>query len=872
MKRSTILLSGICAVALIAGAIWYKTGSNKANVSAYWNKKTELNTKAPDGTLPLIKAIIANDMDAVKYFIEKGAKINIPDKTGLSALDFVLKNGNTEIAQLLTKNQPISLDSPQYLSEAIDSGQANMVEFILKNGGNANATLEIKGKYRPDEELNYQDARVITPLKKAINEDKAAIVKVLLDHGAEGAEYFLKQNLTQKSLPTVKNLIQALPNIREVNVRGSDILTASTAEGSPELISYLLEKNTGDANSALERTIFFRNKDNNYIPTIDMFLKAGAMPKETSIEYSLKKGEHELFKKLDSCLVDGNIKLSSTNQTLIRYALDHNYNDVVSYLLKKPVDIWAKEADGKSLLETAIAQINEHPEIYAALKSKIKDINEAGYEGETLLMLIAKAGNKNEFQKILDSGGDIWARDLSQKTVMMYAAEGGNTSILDDLLHKGDSLSSRDKENKNALMYAAFAGQNKFLTSLIRHGLSIKEKDNDGRTPIMYAARGGKAETLNFLLDEGASVVESDNNDKTVAMYAAESGDLATFNIINERGFNALTQDKDNVSLLTYAVKGNNPDIVDIILKRGADTHIADKYGYQPIVYALKNGNKEIAEKVGLYSPDTLRQYTSDNGRNLAMYAIDGGNQDLIRWAVDRMRNIHTKKDNNGQTFVMLAAKYGRPDVLRDILTQRGSATSRDNNGKSVLMYAAESENAVNMINTIKNADEETVNLRDKQGKTALMYAVGGKYNPIIKQQRLIQHNADVDAKDNNGKTVLMYLVGNQEAKVDPQSVRELLAQGVNINTKDNNGKTALMYAAENPNAGISIIEILLEAGAKLNDTDNDQNTILMYALKSDDISKFRLLLEKNASTSGISPDKLKDSCFNNAVKTLLKN
>ena len=811
-------------------------------------------------------------IDAIKYFIEKGAKINIPDKTGLSALDFVLKNGNKEIIQLLTKDQPVKLDSPQYLSEAIDSGQAEMVEFVLKNGGDVNATLEIKGRYRPDEELNYQDARVTTPLKKAITEDKAAIVKVLLNHGAEGAEYFLKQNLTQKSLPTVKNLIQSLPNIREVSIRGNDVLTASTAEGSPELISYLLEKNTGDANTALERTIFFRNKDNNYMPTIDMFLKAGAMPKETSIEHSIKKGEYELFKKLDSCLIDGNIKLSSANQSLMRYALDHKYNDVISYLLTRPIDIWAKEADNKSLLETSIEQINDNPEIYTTFKSKIKDINEAGYEGETLLMLIAKAGIKNEFQKILNSGGDIWARDLSQKTIMMYAATGGNVAILDELLHKGDNVSSRDKENRNALMYAAQAGQNEFLISLIHHGLSIKEKDNDGRTPIMYAAQAGKAETLNLLLDKGASVTESDDNNKTVAMYAAESGDLATFNIIKERGFDALTQDKDNVSLLTYAVKGNNPEIVDIILKKGADTHIADKYGYQPLIYALKNGNKEIAEKVGLHSTDTLRQYTSDNGRNIAMYAIDGGNQDLIRWATEKMNHLHAKKDNNGQSFVMLAAKYARPDILRDVLNKYDVAKARDNNGKSVLMYAAESENAVNLINTIKGVNEETVNLRDKQGKTALMYAVGGKYNPIIKQQRLIQHNADINAKDNSGKTVLMYLVGNQEAQVDPQALRELLAQGANINQKDNNGKTALMYAAENPNARISIIEIMLDAGAKLDDTDNNQNTILMYALKSNDISKFRLLLANNTPTSGINPDKLKESCFNNAVKALLKN
>jgi len=881
MKKSAVLLGGVCLLALIGGGVMMmnsKGGGVSLVKASYWDENTSINAADEKGELPLIKAVKANDVAGAKFLLEKGADINTKDKAGLSALDIAFDNHNNDMIETLLANSNQKLEDAKYVGKAIEANDAKLLEFILKNGGDANKALEIKGRYRPDEELDYTDPRVVSPLKKAVDENKPEIAKVLLENGAKGASYFLEKELLKADIAMVEVLAEYAGNLRNMAVKGMDLLVSTANEGSPELLAFLLKKNAGDANEALSRLLTYR-EDSHFNEAVKMFLEAGATPKLEILPQMIKKGNQEIFEEIAGCLIDPNITIEQSQQSLLRYSVENGYDKVVDFLLEHKANIWQEDKDGKSALMVAVQNMNKNPEIYQKLKKQIKEINETGYRGETLLMLVASTGDYKEFENIVSAGGDIWQRDLEGKTVMMYAAEGNGTKIINYLATKGDNVNTGDKEGKTALMYAAESAQKESSEALIRHKADIKAVDHEGRAAIMYAAKSGSAEILNMLLDAGERTAIKDNRGKNVLMYAAEGGHISTLSALKERSIETVAQDFDGVSVLSYAVQSDNPEAVRFLLDNGARREIEDKKGYHPITWALQSGNKEIFDMLIGTGIGTMTAQTRDNGKTLSIYAMEGKNKDLISWATENLQQLINVKDRFGRSFFMLLAKDGRPDVVREALSTRANVNAKDNQGKSVLMYAAQGEAAVNLISILPYINEEFYSdERDNEGRSALMYAVGGQYNQSIKQQRLLQHKANVNGQDNEGKSVLMYAVGNPYARVDAQAVRELIDEGADVNAKDSEGKTALMYAAQNPNANAKVVETLLDAKADIKAVDNNNQTVLMYAAESGDISKFKLLIEKGAEKGGKTKDgdtvqSIADQvnhCFAKAVKGIL--
>ncbi|MBO5038602.1 MAG: ankyrin repeat domain-containing protein [Alphaproteobacteria bacterium] len=871
MKKSAIVLSGVLVVAAAAGGVFMMNGgSSGAAVSVYWDEKTPLNE---GDELALVKALKAKDVKAVEALLEKGADIEAKGKDGVSALALVLSAGDEAMFALLEQGKTVDFNKPEYMTAAIDGGQAALVQALLEKGADVNGVLEFKGKHRPDETAGYQDARIMTPLKKAVFENKAEIVKVLLDNGADGADYFLTERLTTADIATLEALAQKVGKLRELSVKGTDLLSYAASAAKPEVIAFLLKYNAGDVNEALMRLLTYRDKDNDYAKAAEMFLRAGAVPADEALEMMLKQQNTVVFDELQKCRTTLEGKTKDGEKTLFSYALELNDVKAVKRFLERGADIWAKDKDGVTAIYKALLKADAEPEIFELFTDKIKDVNEGGYDGETLLMMYAKKGDYERYKQTLDKGGDVWQKDNSGRTVLMYAALGGNLKIINYQLYKGDNLNAVDDEGKTVLMYAAESGQTEAFNHLVEKGADISALDDEGRSALMIAAGKGRADIAEILINKGESPAATDKNGKSVLMYAAESGDVKMVGVLFDRGIEANESDKGGVSTLSYASQSRNADVVDLVLRHGGDIFAMDKKGYFPAVYAAMNGDKDILDKVWP-NGGVVRDYTLDNGRTLLMYALDGGNYDLLNFVLSRKRDLINKKDNQGVSFVMELAQKGRPEILRQVVSLNGSVTARDNAGKSVLMYAAEGEAGVNLVTILQKGGD--VLIKDKEGKTALMYAVGGRYNLAVKQHLLLERGSDVNAADKKGKSVLMYAVGNPLAKVSTSLIEELISYQADVALKDENGKTALMYAVENLRAEMGVVETLLSAGADINAVDNNGLSVLAYALKGNDIGKVRLLLEKGADKALVQShldELLKGSnpCFAKAVKELFQ-
>lgn len=877
MKKTSVILGSILTALILGGGFYVFKGNGTAETKAYWNGRAELNQRAEDGSLPLVKAVKAKDLAAVKVLLAKGADADMTDKDGVSALSSALESGEADLFAALAEGSKADFKKPEYLTKAIDVNSAGIVATLLKKGADVNAVLDFKGRKRPDDVLNYKDQRVMTPLKKAVKEDKPEIVAVLAENGGEGVQDFLIENLRTASLEMVKALAENAGDLRELTAKGMDLLTYAAGEAKPEVVLYLLKKNAGDMNKALVRVLSQHKISQPLDATVEMFIKAGATPSVDVLELMLKRKNTAMFMKLAGCYAHPNVTPTGLDEDVFMYAVRHGMIDVTTFLLAHGADIWKEDKNGMTPIKLAVSFAKKRPEMLELLEKEIKEVDDTGYNGETLLMLFAQSGDVVNFRRMINKGSNIWQKDNDGKTVLMYAAEGGNTEILNHLISKGDNLSATDKHGRTSLMYAAAVGQTKIVKYLADRGVEIASVDDDGKAALMYAAEKGYHEIVDMLINMGESAAITDKKGKTALMYAAEGGSLPAVETLLMKGVDVNVTDENGAPVLSYAVKGGNVDIARRILHLGANIFAQDKEGYLPLMRALLRGDEAMFRAV---VPDVseFRLQASGDGKTVGIMAVLGGNVDLMRRMLEKGRSILNTPDNEGRTFMMMLAGEGRPDVMRDGLRMYGDVKLKDKQGRNALMYAAEKSVGVNLIALLKAAAEE-INQTDKDGRTALMYALGYKENQPVKMHMLLTNGADATLKDKDGKTALMYAVANPYSSVSAKAISEVLDYAKAVDTKDNSGKTALMYAAANPNVSADGVQALLNAGANVNLADNSGKTALMYALEGADMSKLQLLLAAGAKTDAKTKDgkSARDFlnsemlCFKNAAEAVLK-
>ncbi|HTR37068.1 MAG TPA: ankyrin repeat domain-containing protein [Bryobacteraceae bacterium] len=233
---------------------------------------------------PLMYAARQGSLDAARALVEAGAKLNLTDPDGTTALEIAIINGHYDTAAMLTEKgaDPNLADSAGMgaLYATVDMNTLgevygrperpptdkltalDLVKILLDHGANPNARLKSPTLQRAHTPGDFTLGEGATPMMRAAKNGDAAAIRLLLAHGADpnavekkhttalmfaaglgrGTGAFTKDYATEAQLlEAVKVLVAAGADVNAVNDSGETPLHYG-AQASDGIVKYLAEK------------------------------------------------------------------------------------------------------------------------------------------------------------------------------------------------------------------------------------------------------------------------------------------------------------------------------------------------------------------------------------------------------------------------------------------------------------------------------------------------------------------------------------------------------------------------------------------------------------------------------------------------------
>ncbi|MBI5919769.1 MAG: ankyrin repeat domain-containing protein [Nitrosomonadales bacterium] len=426
-----------------------------AQVGEYVDKETQIRRQLGFSfSFPDRAATIWSD-NAARQALLRAA--NIGD---LPAIERLLAEGTSANARGYADVTPLLV--------AVMDNRLDAVRLLLRKGANVNARTEDDW----------------TPLLSATLYGAEDIVAELLKTGADIK--FARNGQTALMLAAEKGhagiVRQLLAQGAEVDRRNSQhynftALMYAALGGHASAVQALLD---GRANLALkdekEFSPILHAAEKGDWPTLEVLLKAGANPRETTP----KRGVDIMTSLVRSNRIDD-------VEAAIRYGIELN----------------TQVCNGFSPLMYTIKNGNRR--LVSLLKEHGARYREIGKEGWTSLMSALEHLDTASAQQLIAAGADVRATDSHGVSALTLASAFGLTEVADAIIKKGADVNLVDRGwQETPLMYAVENGNKKLVELLVNNGADPNRKDIDGDSVLARTYPMEKAELYDVLLAAGA--------------------------------------------------------------------------------------------------------------------------------------------------------------------------------------------------------------------------------------------------------------------------------------------------------------------------------------------------------------------------------
>jgi ankyrin repeat protein len=191
------------------------------------------------------------------------------------------------------------------------------------------------------------------------------------------------------------------------------------------------------------------------------------------------------------------------------------------------------------------------------------DVNAAGPNGKTALMVAASKGDLALLERLLELGAALDQRNRAGGTALMYAAQYGHSSATERLLIAGADANVRGAKGWTALMVAVLKRREAVIDVLLEHGADPNPRDMFDWTPLMRAVREDSAPVVRRLLADRRIEIDAANKAGMTALHLAASLGLRR--------------------------------MAALLLNHGADPRMRDLSGNTPLMLAEHGQHAEVA-------------------------------------------------------------------------------------------------------------------------------------------------------------------------------------------------------------------------------------------------------------------------------------
>ena len=487
---------------------------------------------------------------------------------------FVLEPAKSRRAYELVE-QGVDLDyiSPGFhrpmLTMAATTGDAHLVELMLKQGA------------QPDG-LPTQSH---TPLTAAINFDQPAVVKVLLDNGADPNDpryAYPPVVVTSRDDKTeiLKLLLEAGADPDQKTSSTSPALIMAAIKGNSEAIRLLLEHGadpniTGyGGNTALVRAV-----DSDCVECVRLLLEGGSdgsgegSRNKTPLAIAMENKNPEMIEVLRQY---SKPQIGSGRD--LYYALQQGDIELFKAVLEYGVDPNARSEKGAIPLLTVAQKSKYQPKLTAIAPEAAKLLLEYGADpnltsptGHTALHLAAGSGNSEIALILIENGADITLAPEGGWTPLFTAIQNKHNDIALELLAAGADPNQQ-------------AGK-KYETS-----------------PLEAAARNNNPEMIKALFEAGATLESGSRELTELINRGADHPEV--LRMLAETGVDLNQPDPRGRYPLAIVVKRGNPESIHYLLENGVNPILPNFKGLQPFMHFVRNGQAELVAASLRFSPE----------------------------------------------------------------------------------------------------------------------------------------------------------------------------------------------------------------------------------------------------------------------------
>jgi ankyrin repeat protein len=443
--------------------------------------------------IPLISAVKAGDIAAVRNLVKDASKINVSETDGTTALHWAVRQDNLDIIRLLVRSGANVKAANRYgvtpLSLAAESGNVEIIELLLREGADANEAL-------PEGE---------TVLMTAARAGHTGAAKALLKAGAK-------------------------PDARE-NFHGETALIWAAAENHAGTVRTLLAGGADVNGRSNKETFARRNQGLTILP----------LGEWTPLMYAARQGSLEAATTLAESGADVNLK-DPDGATALVLAIINSQFHVASMLLDKGADPNLADSTGMAALYAAV-DMHTLPWMFGRPDPVPRSNAVSGMD--IVQKLLDKGANPNArltgvLLQRLHTDGDVSLGAGS--TPFLRAAKSGDVEVMRLLLKYGADPKAVSKDGATAIMLAAGLGYRDgnaavptrdrgtdaeviaAIQMCLELGLDINATNSRGDTALHAAVAGrGSDDVLHFLASHGAKLDAKNAQGRTALDVAAAS-------------------------------------------------------------------------------------------------------------------------------------------------------------------------------------------------------------------------------------------------------------------------------------------------------------------------------------------------------------